>query len=528
MESLGWKATRFGLALLGAGILFSFAPRTAAAQNSVGASRPADEVARNLRTLAANPRSVAALMGAGKASLAVGDAQAALSFFSRAEEQLPRDGRIKMWIGSALVHLEQPRPALKFFDEARRLGVAEADMAGDRGLVHDMLGDPRRAQRDYELALRTAATPEITRRLALSYGISGERERALRLLEEQLLMRDPAAERTRAFVLALTGDSPGAVRLMQAAMPGPAADAMAPFLTRLPTLSLAERAMAVHFGHFPGQGPAPSASAYASLEPATSAGAPDPRQPALGSGKPAAQPVVTDTRRRPDTATATTSTILASTQAPPATSAALPARSQAPPPPPVQRRFEPPAETPASPPPVVLAAREPEPRPQAPEPAQSSDEADSNRLADLAAALEGIEEEAPAPARARPAATPSKPPARQAAATGSAGRDRASAAAKKPPAAPRETARVWVQVAGGANKSWLPREFARLKAKAPKLLGSRTAWSVPAGATNRLLVGPFASAREAQAFVNELAKADIAGFAWTSAAGQKVERLAAR
>ena len=523
MESSGWKGPRFGLALLGAGILFSFAAQPAAAQNSVGVSRPADEVARNLRTLAANPRSVAALMGAGKASLAVGDAQAALSFFSRAEEQLPKDGRIKMWIGSALVHLEQPRPALKFFEEARRLGVPDAEMAGDRGLVHDMLGDPRRAQRDYELALRTAANPEITRRLALSYGISGERERALQLLEEQLLLRDPAAERTRAFILALTGDAPGAVRLTQAAMPGPAADAMAPFLTRLPTLSLAERAMAVHFGHFPGQGAASSASTYASLEPVTSAGAPDPRQPALGSGRPAARPVVTDTRRRPDAATATTSTILASTQAPPAT----PAASQAQP---VQRRFEPPAEKPAAPPPqVVLAAREPEPQPRAPEPTQSSDEAESSRLADLAAALEGIEEEAPAPAKARPAATPSKPPARQAAATGTAQRDRASAAtAKKPPAAPRETARVWVQVAGGANKSWLPREFARLKAKAPKLLGSRTAWSVPVGATNRLLVGPFANAREAQAFVNELAKVDIAGFAWTSAAGQKVERLAAR
>ncbi|HEY5721380.1 MAG TPA: SPOR domain-containing protein [Allosphingosinicella sp.] len=499
----------------------SFAPQQALAQNAVGASRPADEVARNLRNLAANPRSVAALMGAGKASLAVGDAQAALSFFSRAEEQMPKDGRIKMWIGSALVQLEQPRPALKFFDEARRLGAPEADFAGDRGLVHDMLGDPRRAQRDYELALRTAANPEITRRLALSYGISGERERALQLLEEQLLVRDPAAERTRALVLALTGDAPGAVRLTQAAMPGPAADAMAPFLTRLPTLTLAERAMAVHFGHFPGEGGAPaSLSTYASLEPVTSAGAPDPRQPALGGARPLAQAAMTDTRRRPDSAAATPGKALASIQPPPAPTAASETRQ------PVQRRFEPPAVKPVSTsPPLVLAARQPEPEPQpqaqASAPSPSEAEAERSRLADLAAALENIEEEAPAPApaaapaKAKPAA---KPPVRQAAA----------AAAKKPPAPPRETARVWVQIAGGANKSWLPREFARLKAKAPKALGTRTAWTVPVGATNRLLVGPFASNREAQAFVNELAKADVSGFAWSSAAGQKVERLAAR
>ena len=38
-----------------------------------------------------------------------------------------------------------------------------------------------------ELALRHGADPEVTRRLALSLAISGERERALQLLEEQLL-----------------------------------------------------------------------------------------------------------------------------------------------------------------------------------------------------------------------------------------------------------------------------------------------------------------------------------------------------
>jgi hypothetical protein len=85
-----------------------------------------------------------------------------------------------------------------------------------------------------------------------------------------------------------------------------------------------------------------------------------------------------------------------------------------------------------------------------------------------------------------------------------------------------------VQVAGGAQKGALPREFARLKAKAPKLLGSRTAWTTPLNATNRLLVGPFAGSKEAQAFVNQLKAADLSGFAWTSAAGQKIEKLPAK
>jgi hypothetical protein len=85
-----------------------------------------------------------------------------------------------------------------------------------------------------------------------------------------------------------------------------------------------------------------------------------------------------------------------------------------------------------------------------------------------------------------------------------------------------------VQIAGGANAGSLPREYARLKAKAPKQLGSRSAWSVPVNATNRLLVGPFANGREAQAFINELSKEGVSGFAWTSVAGQKIERLPAR
>jgi hypothetical protein len=278
--------------------------------------------------------------------------------------------------------------------------------------------------------------------------------------------------------------------------------------------------MAVHFGHFPGDGqPAQAVQTYASMEPVTSAGAPDPRQPALGAGKPAAQAVSADTRRRPDTSVP----VLASTLPPPAP-ASTPSQQ------PVQRRFEPPAAKPVVTQPVILAARDPEPEPQADEPA--ADQAESDRLADLAAALEDIEEEAPAPAppaKAKPAAAPARQAARQAASGGTTQRERASTAtAKKPPVPAREAARVWVQVAGGANKSWLPREFARLKAKAPKLLGSRTAWTVPVSATNRLLVGPFASGREAQSFINELAKMGVSGFAWTSAAGQKVERLAAR
>jgi Flp pilus assembly protein TadD len=510
MSISGRERARFGLALLGAGIILTGgAADPAAAQNAVPAQSSAgDALSGNLRTLADNPRSLSALMGAGRASLEVGDAQAALNFFTRAEEIAPRDGRIKMWVGAALVQIEQPRAALEFFDKAAALGVPQVDMAGDRGLAHDMLGDQRSAQREYELALRHRANPEITRRLALSFAISGERERALQLLEEQLLVRDRAAARTRAFVLALTGDAAGADRAAEASMPGPQAAAMAPFLARLPSLSPSDRALAVHFGHFPGSGqPAPTASAglYASNDQvgtAVTAGTPDRGQPALGGRlDPVPEPVSTAARRRPDSGTLATAN-----SAPAAQTTRVQATIK-----PKPRQTIPPA-------PVREAAAVPQ-----------------SRLADVAATVASLSDSAAPPAsstsRTKPAAT--RPPAAAAASGTRQDRTRTAAAApsstkKATPPPPREPSRVWVQVAGGADKAALPREYARLKAKAPRLLGSRAPWTTPANATNRLLVGPFPSSGEAQAFVNELAKSGVAGFAWTSTAGQKVERLAAK
>jgi hypothetical protein len=98
----------------------------------------------------------------------------------------------------------------------------------------------------------------------------------------------------------------------------------------------------------------------------------------------------------------------------------------------------------------------------------------------------------------------------------------------KKPVAPAEPSRIWVQIAGGANKESLPREFARLKAKAPTLFKGKTGWTASVRATNRLLVGPFKTDREARDFVNQLSKAQLAGFAWTSSAGQAIEKLPAR
>ncbi len=641
------RGVRFGLAVLGAGTMFTAAPLSAQTGAATGAftERPQQALSRNLRSLAANPKSVTALMGAGKAALDLGDPQAALTFFARAEEQMPRDGRVKMWIGSALVQLQQPHAALKFFRDATDLGVPAAEIARDRGLAHDIAGNPREAQRDYRIALQKGRDDEATRRLALSLAISGEREPALRLLEDQLLVRDRAAERARALILALTGDSAGAARAVQSAMPGPQAGAMSPFLARLPRLSPAERALAVHLGVFPRDGGTAAPTTYAVnnfANAVTDAGRPDPGQGSLDRRSPAPEAVSTASGRRPGAEAglapavrrttrpnpvgksgaqetlagvrqrSTTSRPSASpgfgannshwafsrgydiapsrrkpdTPAKPAEAARTPTRNPvetsiaaaASPAPGIAQPQTSPAAAPQSPPPVpvqiqpapaeVQAARvEPSASPpqqqrpqQQPMPQQVLPQQPLPKPAEVRTAAAEPSVAAPQ-AEARPAevsiaaAEPSAPPPQaegapagsrladlsatiaevaeaerpSAEAAASKPRPAPPAAAKKPkPAPPAEPSRAWVQIAVGAAKAALPREYARLKAKAPKLLEARSAWTAPLNATNRLLVGPFASSKEAQAFVNQLKAEDLSGFAWTSPAGQKVEKLPAR
>jgi Flp pilus assembly protein TadD len=594
------KGARFGLAALGAGMFLALTPTAAQA----GQDNSGDALSRNLRTLAANPKSLSALMGAGKAALELGDAQAAITFFGRAEHQAPRDGRVKMWIGSALVHLQQPQAAIRFFDEAVTLGVAEAEVAGERGLAYDISGDPRRAQRDYRHALTRGRDAEITRRLALSLAISGEREPALQLLQEQLAMRDKAAERTRAFVLALTGDGAGAARTVQSAMPHGQGAALAPFLERLASLNTADRALAVHLGHFPRGGRSTVSTpprSYAAVDSALRAGAPDTSRTGLGQRvtPPAATPA--QTKREEPLAGVRTATAAERTQLPrfeprpvqvrarpvqtaevapveqkPAQSVSAQAAEQKPveiaQPAPVEQKpvqvaaaalqvAQPvPAGIGVTPSPQADSGTQtamlnapgfsilPSPATQPPASAAVEESRRVSRLAEVAATLASLSEaapvEAPAPKPAAPAVKKSAPPAaaakKEVLAKKGVPAKGAAAAKKEPPAVkkdapaakkaatPAEPRRIWVQVAGGADKAALPREFARLKGKAPKLLAARTAWTTPLKATNRLLVGPFKTDKEAQDFVNELRKADLSGFAFTSEAGQKIEKLSAK
>lgn len=691
---------RRSLMLLATGTLATILPSPAFAQDAVRAQLPpgavvqplddgpAGELRRSLTALGENPRSLEALVNAGRAALALGDPQAALTFLSRAEEVSPGDPRVEAGMGSAMVRVGQPRAALTLFQEAVAHGAPEVEIAADRGLAYDLSGEPRRAQQDYNLALRRRDDPELRRRLALSLAISGQREPALRVIEPQLRRNERAAWRTQAFILALTGDTQGATRTARDVMPAGIAEAMSPFLERLAGLEPAQKAAAVHLGAFPSDG---RSTAFASVAPPRSIpysppAASPPARPRLaeaetvrerrrpgnvspleaaavgGRSRPApdqvppdrvaeadtrrfaapeiarrnpspldraavrpqqepSQPRVaaTETRRfaPPETAPARQSPPAAGTPAPrrvepaPTTPVRIaeadrprfaPATGQAPgqtqtdpaaygPPapaapapgsadaismplpaqsrptietvtPPASQpaldaaadaaRTDPPAPAPSIAPAVAerVAAAELQPTPGftlAPQPATSPPAAASptaapNRtgLADIAAVLEDLPSEQstapriaaatpppapaartrPAPARGEPNSAPSAREIRTATA-GAAQR----AARNRTPAPPANPSRHWVQVAGGANRAALGIGFATIRDRAPELLRNRTPYTTPLRATNRILVGPFRTPAEAQAFVNQLAARNVPAFAWTSEAGQEIARI---
>ena len=221
-------------------------PALAAGQSET----PAAALARAVRTLARSPRDFSALIAAGRAAIDLGDTQAAIGFFGRAEEVRPADPAPKIGIGAATVATGDASGALAWFYQAQQLGATAVAIGADRGLAQDLLGNQPAAQVDYRAALGGRDADEARRRLALSLGISGDRIGAFSVLQPLLMRRDPAAQRIRAFVLALVGDERGASSAIDSAMPGAGAR-MAGFFRLLPTLSAPQKAAAVHLGIFP-------------------------------------------------------------------------------------------------------------------------------------------------------------------------------------------------------------------------------------------------------------------------------------
>ena len=260
------------LALCAGGL--GIAPAAAQGSYSPYDESPTAALARYVRTLASDPKDFDALIGAGKAALELGDAQAAAGFFARADEQNPRSPLPQAGMGAVSVANGDPQAALPYFKRAQQLGASVASFACDRGLAYDLMGQQAQAQADYRLALSGRDSDEARRRLALSLAVSGDQAGALQVLAPLSAKGDSGVPRVRAFVLALTGDSNSAIRAINAVMPGPSAG-VAPMLQRLPSLSAAQKAAAVNLGVFPDSGSAYAYAGPSRSTPSTAAASPD-------------------------------------------------------------------------------------------------------------------------------------------------------------------------------------------------------------------------------------------------------------
>jgi Flp pilus assembly protein TadD len=261
------------LGAVGAAIAASSVP--VSAQVQAYRETPAAALDRNIRLLAKSPKDFLALIAAGKAALALGDAHAAVGFFGRADEVHPASPLPHIGMGAASVADGDAQTALRYFARAQQLGANAAMMGAERGLAYDLIGRHSEAQGDYRAAMFGSDADEARRRLALSQAITGDKAGALATLAPLISRYDAGATRSRAFVLALSGDLEGARRTLDAAMPGSSVR-MAPFLVKLPTLRSDQKAAAVNLGIFPATG----GSAYAYVPQPSAGPAPAPAQPA--------------------------------------------------------------------------------------------------------------------------------------------------------------------------------------------------------------------------------------------------------
>ncbi len=245
------------LGISAAALLAATIPMAAQAQYSgvdqsasVGAQASA-ELRGAIKRLASNSSDTDALIDAGNAALLLGDANAALNFFTRADALRPSNSRIKLGLATASVRSENPFEALRLFDEAVRLGMPERALAADRALAFDLLGNFDRAQMDYKLARSASSSNDLIVRQAISLSLGGKYSDADKLLLPLLQQNDGDAWRARAFLLAARGDYNESVKVARGFMDARSAQKIEVYLRQMPKLTGAQQAAAIHLGHFP-------------------------------------------------------------------------------------------------------------------------------------------------------------------------------------------------------------------------------------------------------------------------------------
>jgi Flp pilus assembly protein TadD len=443
------------------------APGLAAAQDTVSQAvvqpLPSPEVQRLNRALVAlakAPRDRDALIEAGQAALGVDDLEAAIGFFGRAADVDPGHPGVAQGLGSVYLRAGRAGEALVQFDRALAGGVDERTVLTDQALTLDLVGEHPAAQASYLRALELdPANDEARRRLAVSYAIAGNLAQFEATLRPLLDRRDMAAQRARAFGLAILGDGERAAAIVEQVMPRDLATRLVPYLGYMPRLTKPQQAAAANLGIFPR---------------AADIGRDDPRLARFAVEERA------DSRLAPSGPPLDARPAPVAAPAPARVATVTPVRVTAAPPPP--------------PAPSVSVTRVADafadlgsaPLPDA---RVSGDAVDISRIA--------VKRELPPP-----------PPEK---------------VKPKEPPKPIHPSRIWVQVATGRNVKALGFDWRRITKEGGAPLARLKPHTVRWGEAHRLLAGPVDSRDKAQALVRELKAKGLDTFLYVSPEGEEIQ-----
>ncbi|WP_334182194.1 SPOR domain-containing protein [Novosphingobium sp.] len=288
---LASAAAHVALAVPAAGFAVAFVATPASAAPVVQALPSADQTKLNaaLARLGRDPRDVSALIDAGDAARRLGDFDAAIGFYRRADEISAGNARVKAGLAASLAQSGDPVAALPLFAEAERAGASPTSLAADRGLAYDLVGDNVTAQRYYAMALGGASDEDVRMRLAISQAIAGDAQASETTIMPLLRKQDKPGWRTRAFSLAIAGDTKQAVDVSNTILPPALAQNIAPYLRYMPRLTRAQQAAAANLGKFPRASEIghddTRIAAYKPVQVASADANLVPRGEALGSGK---------------------------------------------------------------------------------------------------------------------------------------------------------------------------------------------------------------------------------------------------
>ncbi|MDE1466941.1 tetratricopeptide repeat protein [Aurantiacibacter sp. D1-12] len=494
------------------------------------------DLSNALQRLSRNPTNLRALVDAGNASLELGDYDGALGFFNRAQRVDPNDGGMLLGLAQVAVRRGEGATAVQLFTNAENAGERMNRVAAERGLAYDLVGNHARAQRYYRQALSQRESNEVIRRLALSYAIAGDAAASEATLLPLLQRQDRAAYRTRAFALAILGRDEEAIAITETMLPARLSGRLEPYLRYMPRLTSAQQAAAANLGRFPQ---------------ASQIGRDTPQVAALANSRASTPPTATPAQANNDRLTPSGEPLGPRSAATLDENGELPALAAADTPAVEQANLDEPTGLPD------VAVSEVG---QSPSPAASEPEAVVVAVLDEEADFPPEEQARPSFSISEPVVqTPADPSVEEviaateertaeqlgleeafadfvlpagntvAPSAGAVDITTIEPAREEPepvePPPPAHPSRHWVQVATGQDISAFRFDWRRLQRNSDGLLEDRDAFTAPWNATNRLVTGPFDSARAAQNFVSELAEAGIDAFRFTSSEGEEVRPL---